>query len=296
MASGNGHNLHLLFTRPVTRAVSLVPSITQSLIDLDCADTLVGVTEYCPQPDGKTIAEIIGGTHTVDLEKIRALDPELVLANQEENDQKDVEALEESGVKVWVSFPKDIRSSIDVLWAMARVFGVMKTATPKILLIERSLEWVQRGTSSTDKTSVFVPIWQDQHAEMGVYWITFNSETYCDSVLNTCGGQNVFEDRNRRYPLDAEFDADLKEDSSGRDTRYPRVTPEEVNAAAPEMILLPSEPFVFSDEHQCEIIELLQQTPAVKNDRVIEVDGRWLGWHGTMLAHALAGLPALFDA
>lgn len=295
MVGGNGHNSPLIFTKPVTRAVSLVPSITQSLIDLECADALLGVTEFCPRPDDEPWAKIVGGTHAVDLDLIIGLKPELVLANQEENDRADVEALEEAGIKVWVTFPRDVQAAIDVLWAMARVFGVMKTAAPKILLIERSLEWVLRGTKNAETKSVFVPIWQEEHPEIGMYWMTFNRDTYCDSVLRICGARNVFEDRLRRYPLAAEFNPELREEAQERDQRYPRVSPEEVVAASPQLILLPSEPFMFLEHHRNEIVEWLSDTPAVQQGKVFDLDGRWLGWHGTMLAHALASLPGMLD-
>jgi ABC-type Fe3+-hydroxamate transport system substrate-binding protein len=287
----NGSSSNLTFVRPPTRVVSLVPSMTQSLLDLDCAQFLAGVTEYCPRIEGEPIAEIVGGTHQIDVEMVTSLNPDLVLANQEENDRKDVEALEKAGIKVWVTFPKTVQSAVQILWELARIFNVGKTATPKILLIERSLDWVQMGVSETEPKSVFVPIWQDQLEDAGAYWMTFNKETYCDSVLKTCGAMNVFHERNRRYPLEAEFNPDLEVDPGDRDTRYPRVGVDEIVAHEPELILLPSEPFEFTDQDRQFISELLVETPAVKNDKVISIDGKWLSWHGTMLAKAIAGLP-----
>lgn len=292
---GNGHNSLLVFTKPLTRVVCLVPSSTKSIIDLNCGHTLVGVTEYCPRPEGDWFAETVGGTRGVDVDKITALKPELIIANQEENERGDIEALEAAGLKVWVSFPKTIPDAIQILWVMARLFGITKEATPKILLIERSLDWVQRGENKPEPTSVFVPIWQDEDHNEGTYWMTFNKHTYCDSVLRTCGASNVFRSRQRRYPLEAEFEQPLAEDPGKRDTRYPRVGAEEVLQASPDMILLPSEPFGFTSEDQAQIEELLSDTPAVQKGSVFCVDGRWLSWHGTMLAHALVELPALLD-
>jgi ABC-type Fe3+-hydroxamate transport system substrate-binding protein len=267
--------------------------MTQSMIDLEVAHTLVGVTEYCPQPEVEPLAKVIGGTHSIEIEEIKKLEPELVIANQEENDREDVEALEEIGIKVWVTFPKTIQAAIQILWAMARLFDVMGTAAPKILLIERSLEWVQRAMGGSEPRRIFVPIWQEDHPELGTYWMTFNAETYCDSVINTCGGLNVFRERRRRYPLEAEFEPALEEQPGKRDTRYPRVSAEEIVDSAPELILLPSEPFTFGDQHKAKISDGLAETPAVRNENLIEVDGRWLSWHGTAVARALAGLPTL---
>lgn len=293
MVSGNGHSTHLTFTQAPTRVVSLVPSMTQSLIDLDCAHSIVGVTEFCPSSDGEPLAEIIGGTHAVDVDRIIALEPELVIANLEENDRQDVEAMEEAGLKVWVTFPRSVESAVQILWTIARLFRVSSVVGPKILLIERSLEWVQAGTADLEPRKVFVPIWQEHHPEFGTYWMTFNQDTYCDSVLNTCGGVNVFHERLRRYPLEAEFQPEIEEDPGQRDTRYPRVSAEEVVNMAPELIMLPSEPYNFTDQIKDLIMDLLKDTPAVQDDRVIQFDGRWLSWHGTMLAKALAELPVL---
>lgn len=294
-AGGNGQSTHLMFAKPPGSVVSLVPSITQSLLDLGCGQSLVGVTKYCPKIEGGSAVKVVGGTHAVDITTIIDLEPELVFANQEENDRADIEALEDAGIKVWVSFPKTVRDALQILWAIARLFKVMKDATARILLIERSLEWVERGEMDSAPKSVFVPIWQDTHPDVGAYWMTFNGETYCDSVLRTCGGANVFRDRQRKYPLDAEFDLGKSEKLEERDTRYPRVSADEVLQLAPDYILLPSEPYEFSAKERAEMRELLSDTPAIRNNRVQSIDGRWLSWHGTMLAHALVELPSVFS-
>ena len=293
MTGGNGHSTQLTFTQAPTRVVSLVPSMTQSLVDLDCAHSIVGVTEYCPHSGGEPLADVIGGTHAVDIEHIIALAPELVIANLEENDRQDVEAMEQAGLKVWVTFPRSVETAVQILWTIARLFRVSTVVGPKILLIERSLEWVRAGTADLEAKKVFVPIWQEDHPDVGTYWMTFNQDTYCDSVLNSCGGVNIFHDRSRRYPLEAEFKPELEQDPGQRDTRYPRVSAEEVVNLAPQLIMLPSEPYDFSDQSQQLIMDILKDTPAVRDENVIRFDGRWLSWHGTMLAKALAELPVL---
>jgi ABC-type Fe3+-hydroxamate transport system substrate-binding protein len=251
------------------------------------------MTEYCPNSGGEPPPEIIGGTQAVDVERIIALEPELVIANLEENDRQDVEAMEEAGLKVWVTFPRSVESAVQILWTIASLFRVSSVVGPKILLIERSLEWVQAGTADLVPMKVFVPIWQEDDREYGTYWMTFNQDTYCDSVLNTCGGANIFRERLRRYPLEAEFQPEIEEDPGQRDTRYPRVSVEEVVNLAPELIMLPSEPYNFNDQTKDLIKDLLKDTPAVQDNKVIPFDGRWLSWHGTMLAKALAELPVL---
>ncbi len=126
--------------------------------------------------------------------------------------------------------------------------------------------------------------------------MTFNADTYSHDLLRICGAINVFADRDRQYPLKADLgqgDPLLPDDPRvvGRDTRYPRVTIEEVVAAQPDMILLPGEPFHFSEEHIPLFAAL--DTPASRNGQILLVDGSLLTWHGTRLAYALDTLPAL---
>ena len=86
--------------------------------------------------------------------------------------------------------------------------------------------------------------------------MTFNADTYAHDLLRICGGENVFAERERQYPLKADLgEAEpmlpMIRASAGRDTRYPRVTMEEVEAAQPDVILLPSEPFQFTEGAYC---------------------------------------------
>jgi ABC-type Fe3+-hydroxamate transport system substrate-binding protein len=96
----------------------------------------------------------------------------------------------------------------------------------------------------------------------------------------------------RRYPLTADLGLAQPEDPGTRDTRYPRVTPAEISQAAPEVILLPDEPFAFGEQERLRLKRLLAETPAVRHDRVRLIDGSLLTWHGTRLARALAEIPA----
>jgi ABC-type Fe3+-hydroxamate transport system substrate-binding protein len=138
---------------------------------------------------------------------------------------------------------------------------------------------------------VFVPIWLDP-------LMTFNADTFVHDLLRVCGGQNVFARRERQYPLAADLgqsegyaadDARLKD----RDLRYPRITMNEVVAAQPDVILLPSEPFAFGVEHIALFASL--DVPAAHQQRIHLVDGTLLTWHGTRIAHALTVIPALLS-
>ncbi len=122
--------------------------------------------------------------------------------------------------------------------------------------------------------------------------MTFNYQTYSNDVLAKVGGMNVFAGRQRKYPLEADLGSAEAEEPGDRDTRYPRVTLDEIIEAQPEVILLPSEPYAFDESHKTQIEEWLSETPAVESGRVFLIDGSLLTWHGTRLARAVSELPS----
>ena len=276
---------------PPQRVVSLVPSVTESLFDLGLGSRVVGVTDYCVFPaEGVRHLSHVGGTKNPDLDRIRSLEPDLVIANREENRREDVEALQAAGVAVWVTFPKTVQEALNLLWAMMDIFDA-PTMVPRVRLIEQTVDFVERiGMTRTQPCRVFVPIWYDP-------LMTFNADTYIHDLVRVCGGANVFADRERRYPLDADiglaqpYAADDAR-AAGRDTRYPRVTIDEVVASQPDVILLPSEPYTFTADH-VHLFEGLD-VPAAHSGAIHLCDGSLLTWHGTRIAHALTVLPALF--
>jgi ABC-type Fe3+-hydroxamate transport system substrate-binding protein len=295
-ALGNLESLRL--DRAPRRVVSLVPSVTESLFDLGVGDRLVGITDYCIHPASKVTGLLkIGGTKNPDLKKIKAALPDLIIANQEENRKEDVEALQAEGFKVWVTFPRTMREAIDLLWATIRVFRVPMIGQ-RLSVLETTYEWASLAAENMTPVSVFCPIWREPRAGEGRvrWWMTINRDTYTHDVLRVCGGANVFADRDRRYPLAADLgQTRAVATDPERDRRYPRVTPEEVAERAPEVILLPSEPYPF-DEADLAAFAAFPEIPAVKNNRLHLVDGSLFTWPGTRLALALADLPALLQA
>lgn len=287
-------NLTAPVTEPPQRVVSLVPSVTESLFDLNLGGRLVGITNYCTRPaDGVAVLPRIGGTKNPNVQRIIDLAPDLVIANQEENRREDVKALQAAGIPVWVTFPRTVREAINLLWQIMNTFDET-SMVPRVRLIEYSIDWVE-GISRAHEhliTRVFAPIWLDP-------LMTFNSETYIHDLLRVCGGTNIFAERDRVYPLQADlgYRESLPADDprvQGRDIRYPRVTLEEVQAAQPDVILLPSEPFAFNESHVPIFAAL--DVPAAKNGRIHLVEGDMLTWHGTRLAYALNTFPALLSA
>jgi iron complex transport system substrate-binding protein len=291
----NGHTRALHFTHPPRRIVSLVPSYTESLFDLGFGEAVVGVTDFCIYP-AQALQGLprLGGPKNPRVNDILELEPDLVLANWEENTLKTVEALEAAGIRVWVTFPKTVRQALDMLWLLIGVFH-STAAAAKLETLELALDWAISAGGDRPPVRYFCPVWQDKTADGLAWWMTFNQDTYSHDLLGLLGGQNIFAERQRRYPLMADLGLAKPQKTSRADNRYPRVTLEEIREADPELIILPSEPFSYSEEHLHKIKELFSGTTAIRQQCVYLVDGSLITWHGTRLAHALQELPGLFS-
>jgi ABC-type Fe3+-hydroxamate transport system substrate-binding protein len=276
---------------PPKRVVSLIPSMTESLFDLGVGDRVVGVTDLCTPPEEEQLRlQRVGGTKKPKLEAIRILRPDLVIANQEENNEDSVRALGESGLTIWLTFPKSTMDALDLLWTIIKVFK-LSDQVPLVETLARTLDWTEKATTARLSIPTFVPIWQGEKEDIGPWFMTFNYQTYANDVLAKVGGMNVFSSRERRYPLEADLGTTEPDDPGDRDTRYPRVTIDEIVETKPDVILLPNEPYAFEESHKSQIEEWLAETPAVESGRVHLIDGSLLTWHGTRLAKAVAELP-----
>jgi ABC-type Fe3+-hydroxamate transport system substrate-binding protein len=272
------------------------------LFDLDLGDRLVGITDYCVHP-AASVAHLrrLGGTKNPDCAAIIALQPDLVLANREENRPEDIARLQAAGLDVWVSFPQTVRQAMDVLWELVRRFN-LPDASARLAMIEHMLDWTRAASLEREPVRVFCPVWRNPAAGQApareAWWMTANARTYLHDLLAVCGAANVFGGRERRYPLAADLQpapeaTGPERAGDDRDTRYPRVTLAEIAAAEPQVILLPSEPYAFCEYDRQELLEALD-VPATRAGHVHLVDGSLLTWHGTRLARALRDLPPLF--
>lgn len=274
------------------RVVSLVPSLTETLFDLNLGARLAGVTDYCVYPAaGVARLPKVGGTKNPDLQKIIALRPDLVLMNTEENRKVDADTLQAAGISVWATGPRTVFEAIELLWLLMDVFEDA-SMVHRVRLIHTTYETTRKYmTEGGPMVRTFVPIWRDP-------WMSFNAETYIHDLLYSCGAENIFAARERQFPLEADLGAAtaLPADDpriEGRDTRYPRIALDEVIAAQPELILLPNEPYAFGEPDALELKQALAETPAAKHDRIYLVDGSLLTWHGTRMAYALRDLPPI---
>lgn len=279
--------------QPPRRVVSLIPSMTESLFALGFGETVVGITDFCIHPAEKLAAlPRLGGPKNPHIQEVASVNPDLVFANQEENTPQSIQALIDAGQKIWMTFPQTVDQAIDVL---RQLLAIYHKDAPAMLInsLQMAVDWARNASVDQPKMRYFCPIWQDQTQAGQTWWMTFNQQTYSNDLLATFGAENVFAGRQRRYPLDADLGLAEPEEDAGLDTRYPRVTLEEVEAAQPEFILLPSEPFAFDVSHKLAFKDILSSTPAAQNDRVFLVDGSLITWHGTRLAKAVNQLPSL---
>ena len=253
--------------RPPRRIVSLVPSTTEILCALGLGEALVAVTVYCVEPRdvvrGKTR---IGGEKNPDLEKIRALEPDLVIANIEENVREDIDRLRAWSIPVWVTYPRTVAAGIQLIGELGELTGSPARAAELLRDLEPLHERVRMVTARRPPVSVFYPIWR------GPY-MTINGDTYIHDMLQVCGARNIFADRPERYPT---------------------VTLDEVAARRPDVILLPDEPFRFRRAHLADFATYTD-VPAVRDGRIHLVDGKPFSWHGPRIAEALRRLPGLID-
>lgn len=272
------------------RAVSLVPSITESLFELGLGDSVVGITDYCIYP-AEALAGLprIGGTKNPNLPAIIALQPDVVFANQEENTQAAVEGLRAAGVNVVLHFPQTVEQALADLASIATQFG-HPAAQQRVAELAEQVATARR--LATQPLRTFVPVWFEEGGPQ--WWMTLNQHTFTHDVLTLCGFDNVFAQRERHYPLAADLGRATPKPAAGRDTRYPRVTAAEIAAAQPEVALLPSEPYAFTAADARRLADSLGgQLPA---ERIHLMDGSILTWPGTRLGRAIQALQALHAA
>lgn len=236
---------------PYNRIISLVPSLTELVLDLGIGDRLVGRTRFCIHPDNKVKdIPIIGGTKTPNIEKILSLDPDYIIANHEENRKEDIEQLQRK-THVHVTEIDTIEDALITIQELAQDLDVEENAEAIISNITTLLE--KTPESPPLKTAYF--IWKDP-------WMVAAKNTYIDSVLKHYRLKNVFSDQQR----------------------YPQVSLSDLAEASPELILLSSEPYPFKQKHIREIQE------ACPKADIQLINGEWFSWYGSGMVKAFSEL------
>ena len=249
---------------PAQRIVSLVPSVSEALFELGLGARVVGVTDWCIHPaDATASLPKVGGTKNPSLSRIHELAPDLVIANQEENRERDVERLREAGVPVWVTYPRTVADGVALVAALAELGAPPERAGPLVATLEQALADA-RARRPARPVRVFCPIWKRP-------WMAVGADTYAHDLLVVCGGENVFAAR--------------------EDRRYPIVDEAEIVAAQPEVILLPDEPYAVGSADVEELLGL--DVPAAAAGRIHALDGTWISWYGPRIARALPEVGTL---
>ena len=231
------------------KIISLVPSITELLVDLGLEDQLIAVTKYCVHPKHiRSEKEIIGGTKTLQVDKIKALKADLIIANKEENQKDQIESLLESE-PVWLT---DIRS-VEDNWQFIIEAG------NRCHVPEKAEYMVKEGRAQWDLVkdlfkgqSVLYFIWRKPY-------MTISQNTFIHSVLSEIGFKSV---------------------SEHLEGNYPELSPDWISDQNIDYILLSSEPYAFKAKHASEFIELNS------NAKVQLIDGEMCSWYGSRMLKA----------
>ncbi len=197
--------------RDPQRIVSLVPSLTEAIAATH-RQLLIGVTDWCTHPADLDVARV-GGTKWPDLAAIRALEPDLVVANAEENRASDVAALRASAIPVWMTAPATVVQGVDSLSGLLRA---ITGSEPDWLVKTRAL-WTARAPIATRRRAV-VAIWRRP-------WMVLGRDTFAGDLLRHLGVDNVFADHPERYP---------------------RIELGDERIATADLVVLPDEPYQFT--------------------------------------------------
>jgi ABC-type Fe3+-hydroxamate transport system substrate-binding protein len=243
------------------RLVSLVPSITECLFAVGAGASVVGATRFCVEPPAARLVARIGGTKNPDLGRIRALAPDLVFANAEENRSEDVDALVAAGIAVYVTFPRTVETGIAMVRTIGSLVGMARPGDEIADRLAQAFEVTALHARAGPRPRVFCPIWKRP-------WMTFNRDTFAHAMVVAAGGENVGADLSERYPVvDAGTVARLR----------------------PDVVLLPSEPYRFQERDRADVEAFLAGTAGVRVP-IRFVDGRALTWYGPRIDWGLRHL------
>ena len=193
------------------RVVSLVPSLTETLFDLGAGGDVAGITDFCIFPPGLNLPRL-GGTKNPRVEEIRALAPDLVYVNQEENLRRHADAIREFA-RVHVSEPKSVEDVAALIAELGEIHGRRERAAELVSELRAEID----GLKPVVRFSFACPIWKSP-------WMWCGGDTYVSRLVECAGGVNVLGER----------------------LRYPHVELEDVLALQPGVIFLPDEPYLFT--------------------------------------------------
>lgn len=229
---------------PPQRIVSLVPSQTELLADLGLEDRVVGITKFCIHPERwRKSKTIIGGTKNFDFDRIRSLQPDLIIGNKEENYPEGIKTLS-AQFPVWMS---DIVTLSDALTMIRKVGEITNTAFKSDRIITDIESSFARLNKLPSRRTLYL-IWKGP-------WMAAAPGTFIHEMMKLSGLVNCFD----------------------RQTRYPELNSEQIKRLNPELVLLSSEPYPFKEKNIQELQELCP------NAKIMLVDGEMFSWYGSRL-------------
>jgi ABC-type Fe3+-hydroxamate transport system substrate-binding protein len=235
------------------RIISLVPSQTELLFDLGLDEETIGITKFCVHPEEWFRSKTrVGGTKTINVDKIKELQPDLIIANKEENVKEQIESLS-SIAPVWVSDIHNLEGALEMIRTIGRLTNRYEKAEIIAKLIQHRFDSLNLSTKK--KLNTLYLIWRKP-------WMSIGSDTFIHQMMHIAGLENVC-----KYL-----------------TRYPELTDEEIVKLNPDLVLLSSEPYPFKEKH---IDELQQLLPGAK---IMLADGEMFSWYGSRLLHTPAYL------
>ncbi|MFH1005866.1 MAG: helical backbone metal receptor [Bacteroidota bacterium] len=252
---GNSFSL----SAPPKKIISIVPSQTELLFDLGLNTEIVGVTKYCIHPTvqiSNLHCSIVGGTKKINIEKIKKINPDIIIGNKEENEKEQILKLMKT-YPVWMSDIKTLEDALEMIVSIGKITGKKNKALKIQNDIRERFSHFRFVTFPATNNSVAYLIWKNPY-------ICAGKNTFIDHLLHICGLQNVF---------------------TSKIYRYPKITAAEIFRANPSFIFLSSEPYPFCEKH---IREFQHICP---NSKIILVDGKMFSWFGSHLLYA----PSYFE-
>lgn len=239
-----GHQINIETTPK--RIISVVPSQTELLFDLGLENEVVGITKFCIHPNSwfknKTR---IGGTKTLNINKIKQLKPDLIIANKEENTKQQIEELQQL-FPVWTSNIRNLSESLEMIKQIGLITKTNVKAEEIIAKIEQDFKLLTSIKKQSKSTLYF--IWREPYMSVG-------SSTFIHDVMERAGFVNALE----------------------TSENYPVLTSEQIKTINPQLILLSSEPYPFKEKHIKEFKMLS------KSAQILLVDGELFSWYGSRL-------------
>ena len=240
-----GHRITVGF--PPRRIISLVPSQTELLFELNVGHRVIGITKFCVHPESwRATKTIVGGTKNFSIERIAELNPDLIIGNKEENDQGRIDALRKK-FPVWMS---DITSCEDAL-SMIESIGDLTDRHENAGAVCDRIRYAFRNLEKRTPHRVLYMIWRKP-------WMAAAQSTFINNMLETVGLRNCISDQER----------------------YPVLSADDIQSYRPNVVFLSSEPYPFRDVH-IEEIRLI-----VPDAKIILVDGEMFSWYGSRMALA----------